>query len=79
MRTDGDGLDLDALLNMSGGGVVGLLVAEDGLAAEGVDEGGASCRSNQRLGRARRWCKGERATHQCPKHRRPSGRTESPS
>ena len=50
MRTDGDGLDLDALLNMSGGSVVGLLVAEDGFAAEGVDEGGASCRSNQRPG-----------------------------
>ncbi len=53
MRTDGDGLNLDALLNMGGGSVVGLLVAEDGLAAESVDEGGATWRKDQRLGRAR--------------------------
>lgn len=39
-RTDGDGLDLDALLDMGAVGIVGVLVGEDALAAEGVDEGG---------------------------------------
>jgi hypothetical protein len=49
LRTDGDGLDLDAFLDMGSAGVVGLLVRENGLAAESVDEGGPACRSKQRL------------------------------
>lgn len=40
MRTDGDGLDLDTLLDMRSRRVVGLLVGEHRLAAERVDEGG---------------------------------------
>lgn len=47
MRTDGDGLDLDALLDVSGGRVVRLLMAENGFAAEGVDEGGPAWRGNR--------------------------------
>lgn len=43
MRTDGDGLDLNALLNVGGGGIVGVLVREHGLATECVDEGGPAC------------------------------------
>lgn len=38
-RTDCDGLDLDALLNMCSCWVVDLLVSEHLLAAKGVDEG----------------------------------------
>jgi hypothetical protein len=38
LRTDCDGLDLDALLDVGGAGVVRLLVLKDRLAAEGVDE-----------------------------------------
>ena len=40
--TDGDGPDLDALLNMGGRRVVGLLVTKDSLAAKGVDKGRAA-------------------------------------
>lgn len=40
LRTDGDGLDLDTLLDMGGVGVVRLLVRQDALAAQCVDEGG---------------------------------------
>jgi len=43
MHTDGDGLNLDALLDVGGGGVIGFLVGEDALAAERVDEGGPAC------------------------------------
>ena len=39
-RTDGDGLDLDALLEMCRRRVVRLFVCEDLLAAERVDKGG---------------------------------------
>jgi hypothetical protein len=42
MRTDGDRLNLNAFLDVSGGRVVRLLVAEHGLSAEGIDEGGPS-------------------------------------
>jgi hypothetical protein len=42
MRTDGDRLNLNALLDVSSGRVVRLLVAEHGLAAQSVDEGGPS-------------------------------------
>lgn len=38
-RTNCDGLDLNTLLDMRGGWVVGVLVSEDLLAAEGVDKG----------------------------------------
>jgi hypothetical protein len=38
-HTDGDGLDLDALLNVCRGGVVRLLMLEDLLATESVHEG----------------------------------------
>ncbi len=40
MRTDGDGLDLDAVLDMGGIRVVGFLVRQDSLTAEGVHKGG---------------------------------------
>lgn len=40
IHTDGHGLDLDAVLDMGAVGVVGVLVADHRLAAEGVDEGG---------------------------------------
>ena len=43
-RTDSDWLDLDALLNMSAIWVVGVLVAEHGLTAQGVDEGCPTCK-----------------------------------
>lgn len=49
LRTDGDGLDLDAFLDVGGGRVVGLLMTEDSLVAEGVDEGGPSCRRHREL------------------------------
>jgi hypothetical protein len=42
-HTDGDGLDLDALLDMCRCGVIRLLVLEDLLAAERVDEGCPAC------------------------------------
>lgn len=42
-RTDGDGLDLNALLDVRYGRVVRLLVLEDLLATEGVDECGPAC------------------------------------
>jgi NCAIR mutase (PurE)-related protein len=42
-RTDCDGLDLDALLDVGSAGVVRLLVLEDRLAAESVDECCATC------------------------------------
>jgi len=40
MRTNSDGLDLDAFLDVSAGGIVRFLVSEHRLAAECVDEGG---------------------------------------
>lgn len=40
IHTDGHGLDLDAVLDMGAVGVVGVLVADHRLAAEGVDESG---------------------------------------
>ena len=42
-RTDSNGLDLDALLDVGGVGVIAVLVGEDGLPAEGVDEGSPAC------------------------------------
>lgn len=39
-RTDGKRLNLDALLNMRVGCIVGFLMLENRLAAERVDEGG---------------------------------------
>lgn len=44
-HTDCDGLDLDALLDVGGAWVVGLLMGEDGLAAERVYESGSACRT----------------------------------
>jgi len=44
MHTDGDGLDLDAFFDMGSARVIGLLMGEDGLAAEGVDEGSSAWR-----------------------------------
>jgi hypothetical protein len=40
--TDGDGLDPDTLLEMCVGGIIGVLSAEDLLAAECVDKGGTT-------------------------------------
>lgn len=42
IRTDGDGLDSDALLEVCISRVIGVLALEDFLSAEGVDEGGPS-------------------------------------
>lgn len=42
-RTNGKGLDLDALLLMGRVRVIAVLVVEDGLSAESVDEGGSAC------------------------------------
>lgn len=42
-RTDGQGLDLDTLLDMGRVRVIAVLMSEDGLVAEGVDEGGSAC------------------------------------
>lgn len=42
MRTDGNGLDLDTLLDVGGSRVVGLLVSKHGLAAQGINEGGTA-------------------------------------
>lgn len=41
-RTDGDRLDLDTILDMGVGRIVGVLVRKDILVAEGVDEGGTA-------------------------------------
>lgn len=49
MRTNGDRLNLNAFLDMGSAGVVGLLVRENGLAAESVDKGCPACRKEQRL------------------------------
>ena len=38
-RTNGDGLDLHTLLDMGAVGIVGVLVAEHSLTAQGVNEG----------------------------------------
>lgn len=46
-HTDCDGLDLDAVLDVSTVGVIGLLVREHRLAAQGVDEGGSAWRRRQ--------------------------------
>lgn len=43
-RTNRKGLDLDALLNVRVGSIVGFLMLENRLAAERVDEGGSACR-----------------------------------
>lgn len=40
IRTNGHGLDLDAVLDMGAVGVIGVLVADHRLSAESVDEGG---------------------------------------
>lgn len=48
-HTDCDGLDLDAVLDVSTVGVVGLLVREHRLAAQGVDEGGSAWEEATRL------------------------------
>lgn len=45
MHTDGDGLDLDAFFDMGSARVIGLLMGEDGLAAQGVDEGSSAWRA----------------------------------
>jgi hypothetical protein len=42
-RTDVKGLDLHALFNVGGVGVIALLMIEDSLPAEGVDESGPAC------------------------------------
>lgn len=47
MRTDSHGLDFNPFLDVGGASVIGLLVREDGLAAESVDEGGPSCGNHQ--------------------------------
>lgn len=41
-RTDCDGLNLDAVLDVGIVGIIGVLVLEDVLTAEGVDKGGAA-------------------------------------
>lgn len=41
-RTNCDGLDLDALLDVGGRGIIGVLMGENLFAAEGVDEGGTA-------------------------------------
>ena len=43
IRTDGDGLDLDALFEMGVGWVIRVLAFQHLLAAEGIDESGATC------------------------------------
>lgn len=43
IRTNGHGLDLDALLDMGAVGVVGVLVADHRLSTESVDKGGPAC------------------------------------
>jgi hypothetical protein len=43
IELNGDGLDFDAILDVGHGGVVRVLVVEDALAAEGIDEGCATC------------------------------------
>ena len=48
LRTNGDGLDLDTILNVSIGGIVGILMREHILVAECVDEGGSACRERER-------------------------------
>lgn len=61
-RTDGDGLDLDTVLDRRAVGVVRLLVAQHTLAAESVDKGRSSCKG---IGVSRRdseieWTRGGR-------------------
>lgn len=41
-RTNSDGLNLDAIFDVGFGCIVGLLMLEDILAAEGVDKGGSA-------------------------------------
>ena len=47
VRTDCDGLDLDALLDVCRVCVVGLLVGQNGLAAERVHESGSTCKGRE--------------------------------
>lgn len=47
IRTDCHGLDLDAVLDMGAVGVIGVLVADNRLAAESVDEGGSAWESRR--------------------------------
>lgn len=79
-RTDGKGLDLDALLDVRVGSIVGFLVLEDRLAAEGVDKGGPACSDNCES-KVRIWVEiaaqlERAAAYQFQKHHTPSGRTE---
>lgn len=69
LQFDRDRLDLDPLLDMGISRVVRVLVLENVLAAEGVDEGGASWSEQSALGlRAR---SGEAETYLCQRHHRP--------
>lgn len=49
LRTNGDGLNLDTILNVSIGGIVGILMREHILVAECVDEGGSAWRERCQL------------------------------
>lgn len=42
-HTNGDGFDLDTLLNVSIGGIIGILTLQDLLVAQGVDECSSAC------------------------------------
>lgn len=77
MRTNGDGLDPDALLEVCVGGVIGVLWLKDLLPAEGVDKGGSSCQAHQSI--ALQCALDGALTYQYPRLRRPSGRTGYPS
>jgi hypothetical protein len=47
-RTDGDGRNLDAILNVGVRSIVGILVLQNTLAAKSVDEGSTACESQSK-------------------------------
>jgi hypothetical protein len=47
LHTDCDWLDLDTLLYVCGGWIIGIFVIKDTLAAECVDEGCSACEKGQ--------------------------------
>lgn len=90
VRTNGVGLDLDTILNVGASRVVGVLVSEDGLAAQRVDEGSSACKLGDRRdqrrqllaedgGRSEEGGQETGLTYQYQMLRRPSDRTGFPS
>ena len=67
-RTDSDGLDAHALLDVGIGGIIGVFPVQDSLIAKGIDESGATCKARQM--KCRRSGRVARTTYRCPMRHR---------